>query len=72
METAERQGALSFKLRAATNLARLWTRSEPRIGEAHDLLSEVYDRFTEGLDTSDLRDAKALLDEVRQRIARGS
>jgi class 3 adenylate cyclase/predicted ATPase len=69
METAERQGALSFRLRAATNLAQLWTDRE-QIGEAHNLLSEVYNRFTEGLDTSDLRDAKTLLDTLAQRISR--
>jgi class 3 adenylate cyclase/predicted ATPase len=63
IETAERQGALAFKLRAATNLARLW-RDQNRRGEAHDLLSPVYNQFTEGFDTPDLKDAKALLAEL--------
>jgi predicted ATPase len=63
IETADRQGALAFKLRAATNLALLW-RSQNRQGEAHDLLRQIYDQFTEGFATPDLRDAKKLLDEL--------
>jgi class 3 adenylate cyclase/predicted ATPase len=63
IETSDRQGALSFKLRAATNLGRLW-RDQNRRREAHDLLSQVYNRFTEGLDTPDLKDARALLDDL--------
>jgi class 3 adenylate cyclase/predicted ATPase len=68
MKKAEQQGALSFNLRAATSLSRLWL-GQNRPNEAHDLLSSVYNRFTEGLDTADLKDAKALLDELRQRIS---
>ena len=64
IETSEQQGALSFELRAATNLGRLW-RDHNRYSEAHDLVSKVYNRFTEGFDTSDLKDARALLDELR-------
>jgi class 3 adenylate cyclase/predicted ATPase len=63
IETSEQQGALSFELRAATNLGRLW-RDHNRHSEAHDLVSKVYKRFTEGFDTSDLKDARALLDEL--------
>jgi class 3 adenylate cyclase/predicted ATPase len=63
IETSDQQGALSFKLRAATSLARVW-RGQNRHREACNLLSQVYDRFTEGLDTPDLKDARALLDEL--------
>ena len=57
------QEAKSLELRAATSLARLWGENGKR-GEAHDLLAPVYDWFTEGFDTPDLKDAKALLDEL--------
>ncbi len=63
IETSEQQGALSFKLRAATSLGRLW-RDHNRYGDAHNLLSHVYQRFTEGFDTPDLKDARALLDDL--------
>jgi class 3 adenylate cyclase/predicted ATPase len=63
IETADRQGALAFKLRAATNLARIW-HDQNRRGEAQNLLSQIYRQFTEGLDTPDLKDAKALLDDL--------
>jgi class 3 adenylate cyclase/predicted ATPase len=63
IEIADRQGALAFRLRAATNLARLW-RDQNRSGEAYDLLLKIYGQFTEGLDTPDLSEAKALLDEL--------
>ena len=63
IETAEQQGALSFELRAATDLGRLWR--DHRCSEAQDLVSKIYNRFTEGFDTSDLKDARALLDELR-------
>jgi predicted ATPase len=59
---AERQAKL-WELRAATRLARLW-RDQRRRNEAHDLLSPIYDWFTEGFDTADLKDAKALLDAL--------
>ncbi|MBV8111939.1 MAG: transcriptional regulator, partial [Hyphomicrobiales bacterium] len=58
---AHRQGALSWELRAATSLARLF-RNRGRAAEARGLLRSVYDRFTEGFDTADLIAAKALLD----------
>jgi class 3 adenylate cyclase/predicted ATPase len=63
IETADQQGALSFKLRAATNLGRLW-RDQNRYLEAHSLISQVYGQFTEGLNTPDLKDARALLDDL--------
>ena len=57
------QSAKSWELRAATRLARLW-HSQGKTAEARDLLAPVYGWFTEGLDTADPRDAKALLDEL--------
>jgi class 3 adenylate cyclase/tetratricopeptide (TPR) repeat protein len=60
---AREQGARSFELRAATSLARLW-RDQGQRAEARDLLAPVYATFTEGFDTADLIDAKALLDEL--------
>jgi class 3 adenylate cyclase/predicted ATPase len=63
IDTARSQQAKSLELRAATSLARLW-RDQGRRAEAHDLLAPVYGWFTEGFDTADLKDAKALLDEL--------
>jgi predicted ATPase len=63
LDWARRQGALSWELRAATSLARLW-RDQARSNEARELLSSVYDRFTEGFATADLGAAKALLDHL--------
>jgi predicted ATPase len=60
---AQSQRAKSWELRAATSLARLWQQQGTR-QEAHDLLAPVYNWFTEGFDTVDLKDAKALLDEL--------
>ena len=60
---AQNQQAKSLELRAATSLARLWQQQGKR-QEAHDLLAPVYQWFTEGFDTADLKDAKALLDEL--------
>jgi predicted ATPase len=64
LDWAGRQQAKSFQLRAATSLARLW-RDRGRHRDAHDLLMPVYEWFTEGFDTPDLRDATTLLDELR-------
>jgi TOMM system kinase/cyclase fusion protein len=61
---AQRQQAKSWQLRAATSLSRLWQRQGKR-QDAYDLLAPVYGWFTEGFDTADLKDAKALLDELR-------
>jgi class 3 adenylate cyclase/predicted ATPase len=63
IEVAREQQARSPELRAATSLARLWVEQGKR-AEARDLLAPVYGWFTEGFDTPDLKDAKALLDEV--------
>jgi predicted ATPase len=60
---AQAQRAKSLELRAARDLARLWG-EQGRRAEAHDLLAPVYGWFTEGFDTADLREAKALLDEL--------
>jgi predicted ATPase len=60
---ARSQHAKSWELRTATSLARLWQQQGKR-QEAHDLLAPVYNWFTEGFDTADLKDAKALLDEL--------
>jgi predicted ATPase len=63
LDVARRQEAKSLELRAAMSLGRLWQQQGKR-QEAHDLLAEVYAWFTEGFDTADLQDAKALLDTL--------
>jgi predicted ATPase/DNA-binding winged helix-turn-helix (wHTH) protein len=63
LDWARRQGALSWELRAAMSLARLW-RSQGKVQQARELLAPVYGWFTEGFDTRDLKEAKALLDEL--------
>ena len=63
MEIARCQEAKSWDLRAAMSLSRLW-RSQGKEAEARQLLAEAYDWFTEGFDTPDLKDAKALLDQL--------
>jgi predicted ATPase len=60
---AQQQSAKLWELRAAMSLARLW-RDQGKRGEARDLLAPVYGWFTEGFATKDLKDAKALLDEL--------
>ena len=60
---ARAQQAKSWELRAATSLARLW-RDRGKRQQARDLLAPVYGWFTEGFDTADLKEAKALLDEL--------
>jgi class 3 adenylate cyclase/predicted ATPase len=60
---AQAQQAKSLELRAATSLARLWG-EQGRRTDAHNLLAPVYGWFTEGFDTADLKEAKALLDEL--------
>jgi predicted ATPase len=57
---ARQQQAKSWELRAATSLARLWQQQGKRT-EARELLAPIYGWFTEGFDTADLQDAKALL-----------
>jgi predicted ATPase len=63
LDVARRQEAKSLELRAAMSLSRLWQRQGKR-AEAHQLLAEVYSWFTEGFDTADLQEAKALLDKL--------
>jgi len=63
LRMAREQEAKLWELRAAASLARLW-RDQGRRGEARDLLAPTYRWFTEGLDTRDLREARALLDEL--------
>ena len=62
---AHRQKAKSFELRAALSLARLLAQKSRR-DEAHSMLSEIYNWFTEGFDTRDLQEAKQLLNELDQ------
>jgi predicted ATPase/TolB-like protein/cytochrome c-type biogenesis protein CcmH/NrfG len=62
VDWARHQGALSWELRAATSLSQLW-HDRGRTGEALELLAPIYDRFTEGFETADLRAAKVLIDE---------
>ena len=61
---AHQQQAKSWELRAAMSMARLW-RSQGKSQQARELLAPVYGWFTEGFDTHDLKEAKALLDELR-------
>ncbi|MGA2996597.1 ATP-binding protein [Bradyrhizobium sp.] len=63
LDWARRQGALSWELRCATSLARLW-RNLARSNEAGELLAPVYNRFSEGFDSADLEAAKALLKDL--------
>jgi predicted ATPase len=58
-----RQSAKSLELRATMSLARLWQQQDKKT-EAHELLSGIYGWFTEGFDTANLREAKALLHEL--------
>jgi len=60
---ARKQQAKSWELRAATSMARLW-REQGKRDEARNLLAPVYGWFTEGFDTLDLKQAKALLDQL--------
>ena len=64
LDWARRQGALSWELRTATSLARL-RQDQGRAAEARSLLQPVYDRFSEGFETADLKTAKALLDSMQ-------
>jgi predicted ATPase len=63
LAVARQQQAKSYELRAAMSLARLW-RSQGKPKQARELLAPVYGWFTEGFDTLDLKEAKALLDEL--------
>jgi predicted ATPase len=63
LDLAREQSALAWELRTATSLAHLWAR-QGRSDEARRILRPVYDRFTEGFDTPDLRAAKRLLEQL--------
>jgi len=63
LAVARQQQAKSRELRAAMSMARLW-RDQGKRDEARELLAPVYGWFTEGFDTLDLKEAKALLDEL--------
>jgi len=63
IEIARRQQAKSLELRAVMSLSRLW-QQQGKKKEAHEMLSEIYGWFTEGFDTKDLQEAKALLNAL--------
>lgn len=63
LEVAREQQAKSWELRTATSLARLW-QQQGKTAEAHQMLSDIYGWFTEGFDTKDLQEAKALIEEL--------
>jgi len=63
IDVARGQQAKSLELRAAGSLARLWADQGKR-SQARDLLAPVYGWFTEGFETADLKDAKALLEQL--------
>ena len=64
IEVARKQEARSWELRATTSLARL-LQAQSRVAEARDMLAAIYVWFTEGFDTPDLVETKALLDELQ-------
>jgi predicted ATPase len=63
LDVARHQEAKSLELRAAMSLSRLW-QQQGKKAEARQLLAEIYNWFTEGFDTKDLQEAKALLEEL--------
>ena len=63
LDTARRQQAKSFELRASMSLSRLW-QQQGKQEEARQMLAEIYGWFTEGFDTVDLLEAKTLLEEL--------
>jgi predicted ATPase len=63
LDVARRQEAKSLELRAAMSLSRLWQQQGKRT-EAYELLAPIYGWFTEGFDTADLQEAKALLEAL--------
>jgi predicted ATPase len=70
IEVARKQQAKSLELRATTSLARLWQQQGKR-KDAHQMLVEIYGWFTEGFDTKDLQEAKALLQELGDQEVKG-
>ena len=67
IEIAQKQQAKSLELRAVMSLARLWQR-QGKTDEARQMLAEIYDWFTEGFDTKDLQEAKALLENLEDGV----
>ena len=63
LAVARQQQAKSWELRAAMSMARLW-RDQGKVQQARELLAPVYGWFTEGFDTRDLQEAKALLEQL--------
>ena len=70
IEISRKQHAKSWELKATTSLARLLSDTSRR-DEARAMLAEIYNWFTEGFDTADLKDAKALLEELGAKNLRG-
>lgn len=70
LEIARYQGTKSLELRAATSLARLW-QQQGKQKEAHRMLAEIYNWFTEGFDTQDLQEARARLEDLSQQVRLG-
>ena len=64
IDIARCQSAKSLELRAVMSLSRLW-QQQGKKKQAHKMLAEIYGWFTEGFDTADLKEAKALLEELR-------
>jgi predicted ATPase len=67
IEIARKQSARSLELRAVLSLSRLW-QEQGKKDEAQQMLAEVYGWFTEGFDTKDLQEAKALLDSLESGV----
>jgi tetratricopeptide (TPR) repeat protein len=70
LSVARQQQAKSWELRAAMSLARLW-RDQGKVQQARELLAPIYGWFTEGFDTRDLKEAKALLDTLEREVEKG-
>jgi predicted ATPase len=66
IEIAQKQQAKSLELRATVSLARLWQHLGKN-AEAHRMLSDIYNWFTEGFDTKDLQEAKTLLEDLGEK-----
>jgi predicted ATPase len=67
LAVARQQQTKSWELRAAMSLARLW-RDHGKVQQARELLAPVYEWFTEGFDTRDLKEAKALIDVLEREV----
>jgi predicted ATPase len=70
LKIARAQQARCWELRGSCDLARLW-QGQDRVHEALELLQSIYDQFTEGLDTPDLRNAKAVIEKLRRSVGLG-